>query len=474
MDDIRSARKNGETNYRRELDRPDSFHKAYYGALGGAFLCMEPEIIQMAAEWKERKLYARFADEPSVTSHIVDQVMEDIFQSHIAMIRNGTFQPDVWGKGGRGLSGERSCPQACAVYLLNLLILRVLFQGQCRIKTEDWSFISQFVRLNAPPPKKKDAARGGPVLQENLLPSEEIILRFMALFQLRRKDNAVLIEKREQAKEVEQQSLLDARINIFDFAQDATACAICKLHDASVPIAEKRTYQEELCRQGFHDFKFEEYIAQLQEALLTLSYEPSEILKSIQDGSTYLLRREIDPSLVLEWLLCVRQLFRIIGPSLLLAVYREYRLHNLAELYYGQFSSTLSFWKDLRDAVFIRYMDYVVIIQTFLALIKEIRCSAILLEDQDFIQGILPELVRHPEQFSIFFMAIADAIPVCHSVQSNRSILIIIDKLVLDSPLWNFISTKGATALLKVYSMTFQPSKRTDMSGMSDDILHPR
>ena len=129
-------------------------------------------------------------------------IMEDIFQSHMAMIRNGTFQPVAWVKGR--LSGERSCPQACAVYLLDLLILRVLFQRQCRIKIEDWGFISQFVRLNAPPPKKRDAAEGGLELQENLLPSEEIILRFMALFQLRRKDNTILIEKRNQAKEVEQ------------------------------------------------------------------------------------------------------------------------------------------------------------------------------------------------------------------------------------------------------------------------------
>lgn len=62
-------------------------------------------------------------------------IMEDIFQSHMAMIRNGTFQPVAWVKGR--LSGERSCPQACAVYLLDLLILRVLFQRQCRIKIED-------------------------------------------------------------------------------------------------------------------------------------------------------------------------------------------------------------------------------------------------------------------------------------------------------------------------------------------------
>ena len=470
MDDIRSARKNGETNYRRELDRPDSFRDAYYAALGGAFLCLEPEIIQIAAEWKERKLYARFVNELSATSQMVDQVMEDIFQSHMAMIRSSTFQPDAWVKGG--LSGERSCPQACAIYLLNLLILRVLFHGQCRIKMEDWRFISQFVQLNAPPPKKRDTA--GPddnsMFHERILPSGEIILKFMALFQLRQKDDTVLIKKRIQTREYEKQSLLEARINIFDFAQDAAACAICKLHNAATPIAEKRTYQEELCRQGFHDFEFERYIAQLQEALLTPHSAQSGIMKSIQDGNTYLLRREIDPSLALEWLLCVQQFFRIVDTSSLMA-YREFQQYEPLVYYTDHSSADFFFWRDLRDAVFTRYMDYVVIVQTFLAMMKEIGCSGILLEDEDFIQGIMPELVRHPEQFSMFFMAIADAIPVCLSVQLNDSILRILHQLALDGTPWAFISTKGATALLKIYSMTFRPSDRTDMSGISDNIV---
>lgn len=471
MDDIRSARKNGETNYRRALDRSDSFHDAYYAALGGAFLCLEPEIIQIAAEWKERKLYTRFANEPSATSQMVDQVMEDIFQSHMAMIRNGTFQPDAWVKGG--LSGERSCPQACAVYLLDLLILRVLFQGQCRIKMEDWRFISQFVRLNAPPSKKKDTAgsNDNSMFQERIFPSDEIILKFMALFQLRQKDDTVLIKKRAQTREYEKQSLLEARINIFDFTQDTAAYAICKLHNTAAPIAEKRTYQEELFRQGFHDFEFERYIAQLQEALLTPHSVRSGIMEYIQDGNTYLLRREIDPSLALEWMLCVQQLFRILGTSSLMVYQeyqREYQHYKRLEFYIDHPSSDLFFWKDLRDAVFTQYMDYVVIVQTFLAIIKEIGCSAILLEDEDFIRGIIPKLVRHPEQFSMFFMVIADTVPVCFSGQSHYSIQRIINQLALDGTAQVFISTKGATALLKIYSMTFRPS---DHTGMSDYIV---
>lgn len=467
MDGIRSARKYGDANYWKALDRTDSFRNAYYVALGGAFLCMEPEIIQMAAEWKACKLYARFGNEPSVTSQMIHQVMEDIFQSHMDMIRSGTFHPAAWVKGG--LSGEHSCPQACAVYLLNLLILRVLFQGQCRIKIKDWSFISRFVQLNAPPPKKKDVAEGGFVLQEKLLPSEEIILRFMALFQLRRKDNTILIEKRNQAKEVEQQSLLEARINIFDFAQDAAARAICKLHDATAPIQEKEKYQENLCRQGFHDFEFERHILQLKGALLITNpvHFPSDL---IQASITCLIHREIEPSLTLEWLLCIQQLIRINGRTFPMK-YQEYQLHEQFKTYPHEPFIDVNSWKHLRDVVFTRYIDYVVVIQTFLAVIKEIGCSAMLIEDEDFIWDVIPKLARRPEQFSIFFMAIADAIPMCLSIRANYSILNIIDRLVLEDTMCAFTSTKGTIAVLKAYSLTFRPTNRTSMAVISDDII---
>ena len=151
------------------------------------------------------------------------------------------------------------------------------------------------------------------------------------MFQLRRKDNAVLIEKRNQAKEVEQQSLLEARINIFDFTQDAAARAICKLHDATAPIQEKEKCQENLCRQGFHDFEFERHILQLKAALLITSpvHFPSDL---VQASITCLIYRKIESSLTLEWLLCIQQVIRINGLAFPMK-YREYRLHEQFRTY---------------------------------------------------------------------------------------------------------------------------------------------
>ena len=112
-----------------------------------------------------------------------------------------------------------------------------------------------------------------------------------------------------------------------------------------------------------------------------------------------------------------------------------------------------------------------VIIQTFLAIIKEIGFSAMLIEDENFIWDVIPKLACHPEQFSMLFMAIVDAIPMCPSIQSNRSILNIIDQLVVDDTICVLASTKGTIALLKIYSLTFRLSDSTSMAVMSGHII---
>lgn len=461
LDDLRSSRKNGEQNYQRGLEGRDRFCKAYYAALGGACLCMEPEIIQMAGEWEERKLYTYFENEMSPQA--ANQVIEDIFRSHMELIRGGGFQPDAWAKDGP--FGERSRPQACAIYLLNLLILRVLFQRRCRVKVKDWNFLSQFVRLNVPQPKEKDAANGALAHWESILPCEEIILKFMAQFRLWREGGDILIEKRAQAKEVEKQSLLEARINIFDFAQDDATCTICGLHSASASIEEKRVYREKLCEQGFQDFEFERYITKLQEFLLT-----SEPLRSdnsvIEDGNVYLARHEIEPSLVLEWLLCLQQYIRGNG-TLRLVNHRAYERYGRAAYTYGApYSLDI-----LKTLVFTRYIDHTVIVQTFLAIIKDLGLSYILLEDREFLETVILRLIDKPEIFSEFLIAVAGIISAKPSEQSIYVILRAVDRQLSRVPLYAFTSQKAAAALLKVCALTLEPPHNTQISEMSKDII---
>jgi len=454
MADRKTSRRNGNTFYLEDLERLDSFNGAYYTALGGACLCTEPEILQMAAEWKDRKL----ANWPSEIGSMVDQIMEDVFYKHMTMIRTGTFFPDGWDKGG--LAGGHSVPQACAVYLLNLLILRVLFQGRCQIKREDWHFVSQFVRLNAPPPKKDSASPDdSPAFRENFLPSEEIILKFMALFQLRRENDDILIEKMGQVREFENQNLLEARISIFDFMQDAISSTVYKLHDTDVSITEKKIYLRTLCQEGFYSFRFEQYIAQLQSILVT-SVPIERKMDIIKRGNVYLHRRGTEPSLVLEWLLCIQHLIGTAAFSSLPG-YQEYKNCRPYMEYEHDVIEYFRSWEILRDAVFYRYIGYMVIVQTFLAIIKGIDYTDMLAEDPRFIESVVPKIVCYPKIFFEFLMVIIDAIPKV-STQEYWSIAHIIDRRIADVPSQDLASPKVATALLKLYSTARWPSYPND------------
>ena len=464
MNDRKNSGRNGDTFYRKDLEHLDSFSNAYYSALGGACLCTEPEILQMAAEWKNRKL----TNWPSTISSVVDQIMEDVFYKHMTMIRNGMFFPEAWDKGG--LASGRSGPQACAVYLLNLLILRILFQEQCQIKREDWCFVSQFVRLNAPPPKKDTPKPDeSPAFQENILPSEEIILKFMALFQLRREDNDILIERRGYAKEFEKQNLLEARISIFDFMQDTASSTVYKLHDTAVSLQEKQLYLGTLYRKGFHNFRFERHIAQLNEILVGWASAERGI-ELINKGNLYLFRRKIEPSLVLEWLMCIQHLVGNAEFSSL-PTYSEYRQRIRFAAYKHYSIGDLHTWEMLRDVVFLRYIDCTVIVQTFLAIIKELDFTAILIEDREFVESVVPKLVHYPEIFFEFLMAVTDAIPKSLSSQAIWSVLRIIDRHITDNPMPCAASPKGATALLKFYSIACCPSYSTHIFERIPEII---
>lgn len=130
VDDLNARKrseKRGEAHYWEALEKPDSPTDAYYAALNSACLCTEPEIIQMIAEWKDSKLNKYFQGKRPKFGGVMEQVTADLFSKHAAMIRTEIFTPFASGKGG--LAGGRFYYQACAVYLMNLLILRILTSG---------------------------------------------------------------------------------------------------------------------------------------------------------------------------------------------------------------------------------------------------------------------------------------------------------------------------------------------------------
>lgn len=367
LNERKVSERRGENHYWAALDDPSSFDVAYYAALNSACLCTEPEIIQMIAEWKSNKLRKYFQRTCCEFDEVMDHVMTDIFNRHAAMIRTGIFKPFIEGKGG--LAGGRHYLQACAVYLMNLLILQILTSGHCRLKIEEWSYISQFIKLNTPLSKKAkpvDLMDEKPARKLKINPSEEIILKFMALFQFQRNGEDVVVLKREKAGKFERENLQEARMDVFDFIQDNVTWKVYRLHDANSSLNLKQQYRQDLLDQGF-DLDFEVNLAQLHKAVLSPT-QPTihELNDIIYIGVKCLTKGYEDVTLVLDWLLCISLLIdKITWPE---PQINKIKLRKSA------------IWEELSDIILHRYLGESKIVLTFLEIIKKFGYEATLMD----------------------------------------------------------------------------------------------
>lgn len=369
LNELKSSEKRGEAHYLAALDNSDFPDDAYYAALNSACLCTEPEIIQMISEWQDSKLKKYFQGKRPEFDGIMDQVTADLLSKHAAMIRTKIFTP--FTSGNSCLVGNRSYLQACAVYLMNLLILRILTSGQCRLEMAEWSYISQFLKLNAPLPQKQKRGQPTefsdrrPVRKFKIALSEEIILKFMALFQIKRDGNHIVLTKRMQTGKFERENLQKARMDVFDFIQDNITGRVYRLHDADSSLSMKQQYRHDLDEQGF-DLDFELAVAQLHEIVLSSGWiNINELDDILQPGIECLGQNYADVSLVLDWLLCLRLLIdKIIGLEPPIYRRRPSRRRTLGTL---------------TEIIVRRYIDERQIVFTYLEIIKELDCGEVLL-----------------------------------------------------------------------------------------------
>lgn len=365
VDDLserKHSAKRGEAHYWEALEKPDSLDQAYYAALNSACLCTEPEIIRMIAEWKDGKLRQYFQEERPDFGSEMAQVLSELFGRHAEIIRTGIFTPFVEKKGG--LAGGKAYPQACAVYLMNLMIMQILASGGCRIKSQEWDYISQFLKLNIPLPSKKPAEepREGKLRRKlKIDPYEEMVLKFMALFQLQREGEDVVLAKRTQIGKFERETLQEARKDVFDFLQDDVNWKVYRLHDADSSLEQRQQYRYELSEQGFN-FGFELALAQLHENLNHLKHFDLE--EVIRLGVRCLDQGYADKSLVLDWLLCVHLL---VSQKKGLYIFRYVRESS---------------WGDMGNIISRYYRDEKEIILTFLEITMGLGYGDILLEDR--------------------------------------------------------------------------------------------
>lgn len=366
----------GEAHYRKDLENPDTFSREYYAVLNSVCLYTEPEIIQMIAEWKDTKIADCVKEEESGFKRELSRIMKDIFDQHTGMIREHRFLPSdsVWCSGS--LADDKaggSFPRACAVYLMNLLILRILICGRCTVNADMWNFISQYFKLYAPPSKKDEAEQDDPAKTASHLDipfPEEMILKFMALFEIRKEDDEVVLTRRKNEVIYRRNELIDARAEVFDFMQDDITRMVYRLHDAGAPAELKQEYRSVLLERG-GDLSFEFKVQQLKTVIKRSEYQTAEDIESISELIRLCLielcvQRQ-DEDLVLECLLCIREILNSM-PDLKLRPQHELSWDRMTDKAVHTYTEDILFifldiLKRLGDEEELRnsgYLDYII------------------------------------------------------------------------------------------------------------------
>lgn len=267
-------------SYRKAIDDPDHFEKQYYTALMSAYICAEPEIIEMMVEWKENVISDYFQGERAQ----FDDIIEELFNKQIEMLCDNIFMPKVWNEQSYDNASKKSYMQYCATYFMNLLILQIVTKQDSKriIKKQDWIYISQFWKMNI---------------------QEDVLLKFTSLFCIKNEQEGVCIKKKQLLSKVEQKNLLEKQKDIFNFLQDDISYNLYSLHDVEVQHDKKQKYRRDLLNKGIN-IEFELLLGELNEYILG-NYRRFSIYKNIENGIHILSKTQADASVVLDWLLCI-------------------------------------------------------------------------------------------------------------------------------------------------------------------------
>ena len=355
--------------------------------LSSTYLCAEPELLHMATEWAERRRMRSFHG----SSAEFTRIMKNMLDRCISMLREGNFT--LFEKEPNWPIGTAPLPQACAVYLMNLLTMQILIKGQLQIEREAWCFISQFLKLNAlpiqlMPGKQKEYST-------NTFPSDEIILKFMTIFQISHTKDSVILQKRDNPMILDQKRRLETRICLATFTQDEEAVKIYKLHDPNVRPRIRRQYRRELYVQGFDEFKFEFNISQVQEEVLSLNAH-NYLMMFVESGTKYLKSAKKDEQSLLAWMMSLYQLAYRTALPVLPGVHRyvdidEYKM-------YGETDPFIQ-WKSLGNVIFNAYLSEKELVLLYIGLLKKVGYGSVLIDGSYIKQAmvhqpeVLPELV---------------------------------------------------------------------------------
>lgn len=280
MDEL-DALKNSKRcdSFFKAIEDPNHFEKQYYTALMNAYLCSEPEIIEMIVEWKENVINDCFQGDRLD----YDRIIDELFKKQIEMLCSNIFMPQIWIE-HNNLTVKSSYMQYCATYFMNLLILQTITKKDDKniIRNKDWIYISQFWKMNI---------------------QEDVLLKFTSLFSISTENDGVCIKKKEILDKVEQKKIIEKQKDIFNFLQDDISYSLYSLHDVGVRHDEKQKYRRCLLEKGVN-IQFEEILGRINEYILRNNPWFS-IETNIENALQILRNSQADASVVLDWILCV-------------------------------------------------------------------------------------------------------------------------------------------------------------------------
>ena len=297
-------------HYKQKLRDPDADFEKLYMALNGAPLCAEPEIIRMISEWNSQKSLQKKYD-----IGLIAQVISDAIHTRSELLRRGEKLPDK----DQTLISGRPIPQCYAVYLINLVSIRALLNGGWKTDADSWRFIAQYVKLYAPSFKSEEETK----LTEKMRldESEELPLRFMAQYIIYLEDKTIecdgqqvsvpmiVLQKREDAIDLEKMSPLEARIEGFRFLQDNVSSNIFSLHKGGTSLNEKsKVLNNRLVAFDIY-FRLESEISKLKALILrSKNVNAVDVEDCLRVFAKLICKKPWDSSDVLSWMTLFHQM----------------------------------------------------------------------------------------------------------------------------------------------------------------------
>lgn len=210
-----------------------SIDKQLFIALNGSPLCAEPEITTMIIEWcTQKQSQLLMKKEVNLGQQLVSMI-EDMIEENTERIKKGTYNIDK----NASLLPDRTSQQQNSLYILNLITLMVLINREWRTDLHNWQFLSQYIKLFSPNPNRKRSIIQASSMLDS---SEELPLRFMTLFQIKKQGDYIIIKKRDSLMELSNKSPLETKSEVFRYLQDHISDAIYSLHGVHISNKDKQ------------------------------------------------------------------------------------------------------------------------------------------------------------------------------------------------------------------------------------------